>query len=144
MFAPIFAPQIASLELTLASAHSGYLGLLILGLICAVIGSAALLLSKILGPKRVTRVKQSPYECGVDPIQEGARERYSVHFYLVAILFIIFDLETVFLFPWAASFRDGGADGPVRILLLVEVLAFVAVLGVGLLYVWKRRGLEWD
>jgi len=67
-----------------------------------------------------------------------------VHFYLVAILFIIFDLETVFLFPWAASFRDGVAAGPVRILLLVEVLAFVAVLGVGLLYVWKRRGLEWD
>ncbi len=127
-----------------ASAFAGFGGLALMALICIVIGSVALLVSKILGPKRPTRVKQLPYECGVDPIQEGARERYSIHFYLVAILFILFDLETVFLFPWAASFRDGTLEGPVRIVLLVEVLLFVGVLGAGLFYVWKRRGLEWD
>jgi len=136
----------AGLDFTvaLASAFSGFGGLFILGLICLVIAVVATLLSSILGPKRRTRVKELPYECGVDPVQEGARERYSVHFYLVAILFILFDLETVFLFPWAASFRDGTGEGVVRIVLLVEVLAFVAVLGAGLFYVWKRRGLEWD
>ncbi len=130
--------------LTLASAFAGFGGLAILAVICIVIGSVALLASKILGPKKPTRVKGLPYECGVNPIQEGARERYSVHFYLVAILFILFDLETVFLFPWAASFVDGVGAGPVRVVLLVEVLLFVAVLGAGLFYVWKRRGLEWD
>ncbi|RMG18877.1 MAG: NADH-quinone oxidoreductase subunit A [Planctomycetota bacterium] len=127
----------------LASAFAGFGGFFILGLICVVIGVVALLASKLLGPKRPTRVKQLPYECGVEPIQPGARERYSVHFYLVAILFILFDLETVFLIPWAASFR-GGVTGEVKVAMLVEVLAFVAILGAGLLYVWKRRGLEWD
>ena len=62
----------------------------------------------------------------------------------MAILFILFDLETVFLFPWAATLRYGVADGSVRVLLLAEVLLFVGVLGAGLFYVWKRRGLEWD
>ena len=106
------------------------------------------LLSKILGPKRPTRSKELPYECGLDPIQPSARERYSVHFYLVAILFILFDLETVFLFPWAASVQNGVAPGGegdlVRMVMLGEVLLFVVVLGAGLLYVWKRKGLEWD
>jgi NADH-quinone oxidoreductase subunit A len=122
----------------------GYAQIALVAAIALVIGGAALTLSSLLGPKRPTRVKSTAYECGLDPIQPGARERYSIHFYLVAILFILFDLETVFLFPWAASFRDGVAPGPVKIALLAEVLAFVAVLGVGLAYVWKRRGLEWD
>ena len=119
-------------------------------IICSIVGGAALLISSIMGPKRPTRTKQLPYECGVEPVQQGARERYSIHFYLVAILFILFDLETVFLFPWAATFRDGiaampdGSVNPLKFALLVEVLAFVAILGGGLAYVWKRRGLEWD
>jgi NADH-quinone oxidoreductase subunit A len=122
---------------------AGYGPLLILGLICLTVGLAALAVSHLLGPKRPTKVKELAYECGLDPIQPTARERYSIHFYLVAILFILFDLETVFLFPWAATFRDG-MTGPVKVALLVEVLGFVGVLGVGLFYVWKRRGLEWD
>jgi NADH-quinone oxidoreductase subunit A len=126
-----------------ASAFVGYAGLVVMGAICVVIGSVALLLSKILGPKNPTRVKELPYECGMDPLQSSARERYSIHFYLVAILFILFDLETVFLFPWASALRYGIA-GDARVFLLAEVLLFVAVLGAGLFYVWKRRGLEWD
>lgn len=130
----------------LASTFVGYVGLAVMGVICLVIGAVALLLSKILGPSRPTRAKQLPYECGVELIQPTARERYSIHFYLVAILFILFDLETVFLFPWAASMRYGvAADASVlRGVLLAEVLLFVGVLAVGLFYVWKRRGLEWD
>ena len=132
----------------LASALAGYVGFLVLGGICVVIGAVAMLLSKILPPSRRTRVKELPYECGMDPIQPTARERYSIHFYLVAILFILFDLETVFLFPWAATVKNGIAAGPegdlVRFVMMCEVLLFVIVLGAGLLYVWKRRGLEWD
>jgi NADH-quinone oxidoreductase subunit A len=121
----------------------GYLPLAVLAVIAVTVGLGALGVSTLFGPKRPTKVKGMAYECGLDPIQPSARERYSIHFYLVAILFILFDLETVFLFPWAASFRDG-MSGPVKVALLVEVLAFVAILAVGLFYVWKRRGLEWD
>jgi NADH-quinone oxidoreductase subunit A len=127
-----------------ASAFSGYAGFFVMTTIAVIIGVVAMLLSRIMGPSRPTRTKELPYECGVDPLQEGARERYSVHFYLVAILFILFDLETVFLFPWAATFKDGVAMGVVKTVMLVEVVAFVVILGLGLLYVWKRRGLEWD
>lgn len=128
----------------LLALFEGYVPFLVMALVGLIVGGAVLLISKIMGPKRRTRVKELPYECGVDPIQPGARERYSIHFYLVAILFILFDLETVFLFPWAASFKDGVAPGPVKVFLFVEILAFVLVLGAGLAYVWKRRGLEWD
>ena len=127
-----------------ASAFTGYVGFFVMAAIAAIIGVVVMTLSRVLGPKRRTRVKELPYECGVDPLQQGARERYSVHFYLVAILFILFDLETGFLFPWAATFKDGVASGVVKTVMLVEVLAFVVILGIGLLYVWKRRGLEWD
>jgi NADH-quinone oxidoreductase subunit A len=128
----------------LLALFEGYVPFVLMALIGLIVGGAVLAISKFMGPKRPTKTKELPYECGVDPIQTGARERYSVHFYLVAILFILFDLETVFLFPWAATFKDGVAPGPVKVFLFVEVLAFVAVLGAGLAYVWKRRGLEWD
>lgn len=132
----------------LASAFAGYVGFLILGTISVIVGVVALFLSHVLGPSKPTRSKGLPYECGVDPIQKSARERYSIHFYLVAILFILFDLETVFLFPWAATVKNGVAAGEagdmIRMVMLVEVLLFVLVLGAGLFYVWKRRGLEWD
>ena len=121
-----------------------YVPAVILALISLIIGCAVLLLSKILGPKKETEIKGLPYECGMDPLQTGARERYSVHFYLVAILFILFDLETVFLFPWAATFKDGVAGSAVKMVLLVEMLLFVGILGFGLFYVWKRKGLKWD
>ncbi len=120
----------------------GYVPIAFLALVCLTIGGVALFLSSVLGPKRRTKVKEMPYECGVDPIQQGARERYSIHFYLVAILFILFDLEAVFLFPWAVGFREMGGDA--RVVVLVVVLGFIAALGAGLFYEWKRRGLEWD
>lgn len=102
-----------------------------------------LLLNRILGPKRshtdpeLPAARWIPFECGHDPVQEDNRQRISVKFYLVAILFVLFDLEVVLLYPWAVAARDLGIFG------FVELLAFVATLLIGLLYAWKKGALEW-
>ena len=93
--------------------------------------------SRFLGPRQPHPQKATPYECGVAP-QGTAREQFPVKFYLVAIPFVLFDIETVFLIPWAVVFRKFGVLG------VVEMLAFLAILAVGLLYIWRRGGLEWD
>jgi NADH-quinone oxidoreductase subunit A len=95
------------------------------------------LVTYLLGTARKKRGKYETYECGV-PLLGSSRERFSVKFYLVALLFILFDIETVFLLPYAVAYRRLGMEG------FLGVLAFVAVLGVGLLYILKRRALEWD
>ena len=108
--------------------------------------NAALLvgLSHLLAPRRPTALKDAPYESGMPPLG-SARERFSVKFYLVAMLFIIFDIETVFLIPWGTIFfAPPGAAGPGMGFLLVEMLVFMAVLAVGYVYVWKRGALQWD
>ena len=90
-----------------------------------------------LSPKKPNPEKLETYECGV-PLLTMSRERFSVRFYLVAIMFILFDIETVFLIPWAVLYRQLGVVG------LVEIGIFFGVLGFGLVYLWKRGGLEWD
>lgn len=105
------------------------MGLVILGLVRFV--------TKYLGTAKAKKGKYEPYECGV-PLLGSARERFEVRFYLVAILFVLFDIETVFLLPYAVSYQKLGMAG------LGEVLAFVAVLGLGLLYLVKRGALEWE
>jgi NADH-quinone oxidoreductase subunit A len=113
-------------------------------------------LSHLLAPRRPTPLKDAPYESGMPPLG-SAHERFSVKFYLVAMLFIIFDIETVFLIPWGAIYFGGGAGagglvgGPAPSLgslstgfLLVEMLVFMAILAVGYVYVWKRGALEWN
>jgi len=110
--------------------------LMILGVsVLNAVGMAAV--SHILNPRRPTPQKEMPYESGMIPLGD-TRARFSVKFYMVAISFIVFDLETVFLIPWAVAMRDLGwsAFGAVSI--------FVAVLAVGLIYEWKKGGLEWD
>jgi NADH-quinone oxidoreductase subunit A len=99
-----------------------------------------LILSHVLSTYRLTPVKLAPYESGM-PILGSARERFSVKFYLVAMLFIVFDVETVFMLPWAAAFHQ---LAEIRGLLLIEMAVFVLILAVGYLYVWKRGALEWD
>jgi NADH-quinone oxidoreductase subunit A len=94
-------------------------------------------LSHIVSPLRPTPVKAQPYESGMPPLGD-TRERFSVKFYLVAILFIIFDIETVFLIPWGVLFRQLGIFG------FVEMLVFIGVLLVGFVYVWKKGALQWD
>ena len=99
--------------------------------------------SHLITRRRPTPVKELPYESGM-PSLGNARERFSVKFYLVAMLFIVFDIETVFLFPWATIFREAGALGIGTGFLLVEMLVFILILAVGYIYVWKRGALEWD
>ena len=101
------------------------------------IGLFVLLISHLLGPRKRKAGKLDPYECGVQ-ILSSTRERFSVHFYLVAILFILFDIETVFMVPYAVLYKKLGVAG------LAEVGIFVAVLVYGLGYLWKRGALEWD
>src|SRR6266550_1567811 len=119
--------------------------LLLLGFVAF---NAALLigLSHLPPPHQAPPLKDSPYESGMPPLG-NARERFSVKFYLVAMLFIIFDIETVFLIPWGTIYFGGsaaGAGGPSTGFLLVEMLVFMFILAVGYVYVWKRGAFEWD
>jgi NADH-quinone oxidoreductase subunit A len=106
-------------------------------------------ISHLLAPRKPTALKGMPYESGMPPLG-SAHERFSVKFYLVAMLFIIFDIETVFLIPWGTIFLGsaGGtgaaAIGPGMGFLLVEMLIFILILAVGYVYVWKRGALQWD
>lgn len=119
-----------------------YLPIIFYAVLLTLVGAGAIgisfLLPRILRLQKPGRVKQEPYECGVPPLAEGARGRFSVRFYLIAILFILFDIETVFLVPWAVTYRSLGVAA------FVEVLVFVGILVAGYVYVWKRRALEWD
>ncbi|HLD17286.1 MAG TPA: NADH-quinone oxidoreductase subunit A [Coxiellaceae bacterium] len=103
-----------------------------LGMGCAVIA-----IGRILGPHRPDKAKNSPYECGFDAFDD-ARMPFDVRYYLVAILFIIFDLETAFLFPWAVALRKVGWMG------FWAMMIFLAILIVGFVYEWKRGALEWE
>jgi NADH-quinone oxidoreductase subunit A len=114
---------------------------------------AIILISHLTLRPRPTAVKQTPYESGI-PVLGDARERFSVKFYMVAVLFIIFDIETVFMIPWAAHFRQlsCGVDlvdgvcpsGHISLFGLWEMLVFIAILLVGYVYVWKKGALQWD
>ena len=93
--------------------------------------------SQLLSPQRPTPLKSEPYESGMPPLGD-THERFSVRFYMVAMLFIIFDIETVFMIPWAVAFRQLGLFG------LVEMFVFVVILLVGYVYAWKRGALDWE
>jgi NADH-quinone oxidoreductase subunit A len=114
-----------------------YLPILILLGLSLMQAMAIVMLSQVVSPMRPTPVKGAPYESGILPLGT-ARERFSVKFYLVAILFIVFDLETVFLIPWAVAMRELGWSG------FAAASIFLVVLTVGLVYEWKRGGLRWD
>jgi NADH-quinone oxidoreductase subunit A len=116
-------------------------------------GLLIVVLSALLKRSRPTPVKQTPYESGI-PVLGDARERFSVKFYLVAILFIVFDIETVFMIPWGVYYRQLSCStalvnnmcpaGQVSFFGLGEMLVFMAILLVGLAYVWKKGALQWD
>jgi len=115
----------------------------LLSLVIAVLFSLVFVwLSKNFGPHRPSATKESVYECGMPPVG-GAHQRFSIKFYLVAVLFILFDLEAVFIFPWAAVFRDFVEAGA-GIYILAEMAFFLLVLFLGWLYVVKRGALDWD
>ena len=97
---------------------------------------ATLVIARLLRPSVYNKVKVEAYECGVPPSGE-ARARYPVRFYIIAVLFVVFDVETIFLFPWAVKYRTLGVLG------FVEMLVFLGILVVGFAYAWKKGALEW-
>lgn len=114
-----------------------YLGILVLTILGVLNAAGMMGVSHLVGSRRPTPAKEMPYESGITPLGT-TRERFSVNFYIVAMLFIVLDIETLFLIPWAAIFRELGVTG------LVEVTIFLAVLGVGLVYAWRKGALEWE
>ena len=114
-----------------------YLPILLMGVLAIVFAVASLGVSALLRPHRPNSVKLSAYECGNEPVRLPRGERFSVKFYVVAMLFIIFDIETIFLFPWAVTFRQLGLFG------LIEMAVFIGLVLVAYAYVWKKGGLDW-
>jgi len=105
--------------------------------IAVLVAGALVALSYFIGKRVKDRVKDSPYECGIAPTG-SARERFSVKFYLVGIVFILFDIEAVFLYPWAVVYRE------LKMFAFVEMLLFVILILVGFFYVWKKGALDWS
>ena len=114
-----------------------YLPILILLVISTILAAFVIFLSSFLGPRRPTRRKLEPYESGMTPLGQAQR-RMPVKFYLVAVMFILFDVEIIFLYPWAVTFRQLGLFG------FIEMVIFVAILLVGYVYAWKKGALEWE
>ena len=104
-------------------------------------GVGMLGLGRMLGPRRQRAGKATPYECGV-PLFQGARHKFSVRFYLVAILFVLFDIETVFLIPWAVTYRE--LLPQLGFFIVAEMFVFMGILVAGFIYAWRRGGLDWD
>ncbi|MCG9128693.1 NADH-quinone oxidoreductase subunit A [Candidatus Poribacteria bacterium] len=118
-----------------------YLPIVFLGIFAVLFAAINLGLTHLLGPKRPNRVKLSVYESGVQPIGD-ARQRFTIRFDLIAMLFIIFDIEVVFLYPWAVIFKKmSQTDG---MFFLIEMLVFIGILLLGYIYAWKKGGLTWD
>jgi NADH-quinone oxidoreductase subunit A len=113
-----------------------YVPLFIFVAIVAILIPLTLVLAKLVRPENPNRVKLMPYECGIDPY-DNSRGRYTVRYYIIAILFVVFDVETIFLFPWAVKFKALGVFG------LMEMLIFLAILIVGYIWIWKKGALDW-
>jgi NADH-quinone oxidoreductase subunit A len=114
----------------------GWLGVLIMIGLGVGFSVAMIALSSVLGPKHPTPEKLAPYECGM-PAVGDARERHSVKFYLVAMVFLLFDIEVAFLYPWAVALRDLGWPG------FLQILTFFGLLLVGYIYIWRKGVLDW-
>ncbi len=114
-----------------------YFPVVVQALLAMLIAAALTSLSYLLGKRTRDKVKDSPYECGIVPVG-SARERVSVKFYLVAIVFILFDIEAVFLYPWAVVYRE------LKMFAFVEMLLFIALVLAGFFYIWKKGALDWS
>jgi len=119
-----------------------YWPIAILIIFTTLIGIIAIGLGYLFGPKRPSKVKAEPYESGMRPIGPGTR-RMPVRFYVVAVLFILFDIEVIFLLPWAVIFKDFVGEGYGGFMLL-EMVIFIFILLVGYVYAWKKGAMEWD
>jgi NADH-quinone oxidoreductase subunit A len=119
----------------------GYLGILVLVLVAAVVCSVMVIGSWLLGPKKVMPYKISPYECGVQP-QGNARERFPIQFYLVAIMFILFDIEVVFLWSWMTVYRTSSPQ--FKFFTFFEMLTYMSTWVLGYLYMLRVNAIKWD
>ena len=115
---------------------NSYIPIFIFLLVAIGFAFITLIMSQLLSSKKYNKVKLEPYECGIEP-QTDSRDRYSVRYYLVAMLFVIFDVETVFMFPWAVNVDRLALFG------LIEMIVFLAILVAGYVYAWKKGALEW-
>ena len=116
-----------------------YIPVLVLAALGAGFAVFSVLMSTAVGPRRYNRARLDSYECGIEPTpQPVGGGRFPVKYYITAMLFIVFDIETIFLYPWAATFNNLGIFG------LVEMVLFIATVFVAYAYVWRRGGLEWD
>jgi NADH-quinone oxidoreductase subunit A len=125
-----------------------YIPILIVFIFVAGFAVTNIVLSHVVGKRKNTRAKLMPYECGMDPVG-SAHQRFSVKFYLIAMLFILFDIEAVFLLPWAVVFKTMSSaltlhGQPARSFVFFEMMIFIAVLLVGYVYVWKKGLFEWN
>ena len=116
---------------------AAYTPILIILLLAGGLSTLLTMVSIFFGPKRPTAAKLAPYECGIVPTTQ-ARQRFPVKFYLMAMLFIVFDIEAIFLYPWAVWLKH------LKVFGLWEMLVFIAVLFLGLIYIWQKGVLEWD
>ena len=114
-----------------------YFPVLVQGIIAVVLAAALIVLSNALGKRVRNKVKDTPYESGITPTGD-ARARFSVKFYLVAMLFILFDIEAIFLYPWAVVYRDLKMFG------FLEMLVFVVLILSGFFYIWRKGALDWS
>ena len=115
----------------------GWLSIVLLAILGLAFAVVSIVASRFLGPRNRTAEKDAPYECGMPPVGD-ARERHSVKFYLVAMIFLLFDIEVAFLYPWAMAIRD------LRWLGFAQVLVFFLILVAGYTYVWKKGVLDWN
>ena len=116
-----------------------YVPILVLGVLAAIFVAGTLVTSALVGPRRYNRAKLDSYECGIEPTpQPVGGGRFPVKYYITAMLFIVFDIEIIFLYPWAVAFDQMALFG------LVEMVLFIATVFVAYAYVWRRGGLEWD
>ncbi|MFI6939156.1 NADH-quinone oxidoreductase subunit A [Streptomyces sp. NPDC050418] len=127
---------------------NAYAPILVLGALAAGFAIFSVVMATLIGPKRYNRAKLEAYECGIEPTPTPAGGgRFPIKYYLTAMLFIIFDIEVVFLYPWAVAMGQSGVNQPfepMAVFLLVEMLLFVLTVFVAYAYVWRRGGLEWD
>jgi NADH-quinone oxidoreductase subunit A len=114
-----------------------WLLILLLMVLAAGFGAGSLVLSRVLGPHNPTPEKSAPYECGMPPVGD-ARERQSIRFYLIAMIFLLFDIEVAFLYPWTMALRSLGWSG------YVQVVLFTMMLTAGYIYIWKKGALDWS
>jgi len=114
-----------------------YVAIAVMVALATLIALIAIGLGTLFGPRKNTEAKNVPYESGIVPIGEGAR-RMPVRFYLIAVLFILFDIEVIFFLPWAMVFRE------LRVFGLIEMIVFIVILLVGYVYAWKKGALEWE